>query len=334
MRRNGITTLFKILGTMILLQLFLPGLVFPIMAIAPLIMGVGLFLIVVKSVLKSKEESDTAKAKTINEQTHVNRNPYSAKYANPSNKTKTFVSNSDRKLIDERLMAYFDKNYSLPVFEDIHLVTKNGKYGAFEELYISKGGEVIISLEEFGNTFPGTYGEILSLLKEFAKQKEEVLQAEVKVPETKIEASDKLSDAEKYIEKINDLNDVVDQEEITNGLYQTCSLLKQIDTASKTYDNIPKLDKLYDYYLPILVKILENYKKLSDTGIKNKDFKDSESQLIKTIILINEALKNINETIHEDEYMNLSADITTLQSLLKKDGLVKEGTLHEGEDYD
>ena len=33
--------------------------------------------------------------------------------------------------------------------------------------------------------------------------------------------------------------------------------------------------------------------------------------------------------MHEDEYMNLSADITTLQSLLKKDGLVKEGTIYD-----
>ena len=30
--------------------------------------------------------------------------------------------------------------------------------------------------------------------------------------------------------------------------------------------------------------------------------------------------------------MNLNADITTLQSLLKKDGLVKEGSIFEGDD--
>ena len=30
----------------------------------------------------------------------------------------------------------------------------------------------------------------------------------------------------------------------------------------------------------------------------------------------------MNKSLHEDEYMNLSADITTLQSLLKKDGLI------------
>ena len=35
-----------------------------------------------------------------------------------------------------------------------------------------------------------------------------------------------------------------------------------------------------------------------------------------------------------DDYMDLSADITTLQSLLKKDGLVRSGTIYEGSGED
>ena len=41
----------------------------------------------------------------------------------------------------------------------------------------------------------------------------------------------------------------------------------------------------------------------------------------------------MNKSIHEDDYMNLSADITTLQSLLKKDGLVN-GNPFKKEDTD
>ena len=85
-----------------------------------------------------------------------------------------------------------------------------------------------------------------------------------------------------------------------------------------------ELKKLYDYYLPILVGILEKYKKLQDVSIKSDEFKDCESQLIKTIILINEALKTIYEEMHEDDYMNINADIETLQTLLKKDGLTED----------
>ena len=68
--------------------------------------------------------------------------------------------------------------------------------------------------------------------------------------------------------------------------------------------------------------ILSDYKRLSESPIKGEEFKKCETQLIKTIKLINEALKTIYSSLHEADYMNLNADINTLQSLLKQDGLV------------
>jgi len=45
---------------------------------------------------------------------------------------------------------------------------------------------------------------------------------------------------------------------------------------------------------------------------------------MKTIILINQAMKTICNSIHEYEYMDLNADISTLQTILKKDGLLDD----------
>ena len=183
-------------------------------------------------------------------------------------------------------------------------------------------------MEEFKSYDPILYNSIIALLTAFAKQNDEVMETEVKTNEVKTGA--KLSNAQRYIDEINRLNTEIPNEEISNGLYQTCSLLKQIDLSNKE-NKEAKLSKLYDYYLPILTGILDNYRELQKTGTSSKEFKDCETQLIKTIILINEALKTINESLHEEDYMNLSADITTLQSLLKKDGLVEQNPFKEGE---
>ena len=129
-----------------------------------------------------------------------------------------------------------------------------------------------------------------------------------------------MSSGEKYIERINELNNSIPQEEITNGLYQTCDFLKQLNYLTENKDDNPKVTKLYDYYLPILVSALEKYKKLADSKVINDDFKQTEAGLIKTIVLINEALKTIIGSMQEDDYMNINADVSTLQSLLKKDG--------------
>ena len=264
---------------------------------------------------------------TINKQNRAHRDTQKTRKADTV--TKKFVSNQERNQIDTKLNEYFKTNYKLPICADLALVTKNGHYSSFEDLYIAKNGETILSLDEYGDLYPRTYNDVLRLLKAFCKQKEAVLKAEIISP--KIKESEKLSDAEKYIEKINYLNNSIPQEEISNGLNQTCDLLRQIDVGAKESKVDSKIDRLYDYYLPILISILDNYKSLLVVSHESQEFKDCEAQLIKTILLINEALKTINETMHEDDYMHLAADITTLQSLLKKDGLVKEGTIYESE---
>ena len=243
-----------------------------------------------------------------------------------TNTKTTNMSNKERNLIDQRLREYFKDHYRLPVVDNIALTTQNGSFTTVENLYISYGEENILSLEEFQKYDPVLYNSVVNLLLAFAKQKEDVMGAEVKTNEVK--TGKKLSDAQKYIDQINQLNTDIPNEEISNSLFQTCALLKQIDLSDKE-NKEAKLSKLYDYYLPILTGILENYRNLQKTGTDSKEFKDSETQLIKTIILINEALKTINESLHEEDYMNLSADITTLQSLLKKDGLVESNPFKE-----
>ena len=273
---------------------------------------VGIFGYTIYQVIKNIIQSAQRRTTTTTNTTNTNK--------------ATNMSNKERNLIDQRLSEYFKDHYRLPVVDNIALTTQNGTFTTVENLFISYGEENILSLEEFQKYDPVLYNSIISLLLAFARQKEDVMGTEIKTNE--IKAGKKLSDAQKYIDQINLLNTDIPNEEISNGLYQTCALLKQIDLSDKE-NKESKLSKLYDYYLPILTGILENYRNLQKLGTNSEEFKNSETQLIKTIILINEALKTINESLHEEDYMNLSADITTLQSLLKKDGLVESNPFKE-----
>jgi len=81
-----------------------------------------------------------------------------------------------------------------------------------------------------------------------------------------------------------------------------------------------KIKKLDQYYLPILLDILDNYCKVSKTNhadsIKNK--------LNQTLVLVNDAIKNVTQSLFDDEKLNLNVDMDVLEKLLKKDGLVME----------
>ena len=234
----------------------------------------------------------------------------------PKKKAYT-MKNGDLNKIDKKLANYFKHNISLPVVDDISLTTQSGKFTTADQLYLTYKDEKICKLGEFNSQYGDVYKKIMDLLLVFSTKDEDFLKAEVKVEEPK---KNKLSSGEKYIERINELNNSIPQEEITNGLYQTCDLLKQLNYLTENKDDNPKVTKLYDYYLPILVSALEKYKKLQDSKVINDDFKQTEAGLIKTIVLINEALKTIIGSMQEDDYMNINADVSTLQSLLKKDG--------------
>ena len=247
------------------------------------------------------------------------------KKSNPSNKTQytqknqtSKASDSDITNINRKLTSYYKKNVSLPIINGISLVTQDGNFTSLEQLFITYKDEKVVKLGDFKEDYPEIYNKIISLLVAFSKQPDSVMAKEVNIEDTK--RGESLSDGQKYIEKISSLNAQIPQEEITNGLYQTCDLLNKIEKSKQSKQDAQKLNKLYDYYLPILTGILENYKSLQDSAVKGDEFKKCEAQLIKTIMLINQALKTLYSGMHEDDYLNINADISTLQTLLEKDG--------------
>ena len=282
----------------------------------PVLFGIGLYTVIKKAVDKNKDQQ---RFNRRNANSHA-RYGYSARTSRTKNDAEN-ISLSQLTKIDKKLEAYFKENVYLSIIENVALTTQKGSYTTMDELYLTYKEEKICKLSELKSSFPQVYNKIQDLLLAFSKQKSEVLKEDVKVEKPKKE--NVLSDAQKYIDRIDKLNESIPNEEITNGLYQTSHLLKQID-LDKSPKKEDKLTKLYDYYLPILVNILEKYDELDDSPIRDEEFHKTENQLIKTIVLINEALKTIYNSIHEEDYMNLNADITTLESLLKKDGLVDQ----------
>ena len=273
------------------------------------VIGYSIYSIIQKQNALNSNPRRVNQTRNINATNNVNRRTVNSRVSK--------LSNADLNLIDKKLTAYFKNNLNLPVVEGIALTTQSGKFTTADQLYLTYKDEKILKLDEFKNRYAPVYDKIMQLLLVFSKKSDDVLKATV---DTEPKKKNILSDGDKYIDRINALNEAIPQEEITNGLYQTCDLLKQIDLLKETKNDETKVKKLYDYYLPILIDVLERYKKLQDSPNHGDEFKKCEAQLIKTIILINEALKTIGSSMQEDDYMNINADISTLQSLLQKDG--------------
>ena len=113
-------------------------------------------------------------------------------------------------------------------------------------------------------------------------------------------------------------------------MFETCALLKQAQKLETTFPaSKGKLKKLYDYYLPILVRILKQYDALQ-TAQTDPNYQETKEKLGKTVVLINDAMKNMIASYTDQDFINLSADMATLNAVLKKDGLTSDGMFEVG----
>lgn len=230
------------------------------------------------------------------------------------------------------LRQYFKSRSSIRVVDQIELRLREDKYASLSSLDVYRNNTYICSLNDYQRRYPESYSAIINDL--YSIQANSPLQAEVFDAEVvenpqpkKEETVKKEKNAQYFIEEITSLNNDIPDEEISNGLYETTSLLKQVQTLESKFPNSKdKLKKLYEYYLPILINILNQYRNLQYAKT-DPSYEETKNKLIRTIHLINDAMAKIISSMTDEDFINLSADISTLEAVLKKDGLTSDGSM-------
>ena len=261
-------------------------------------------------------------------------------YYNTGNRQQKYTAAQMAK-INVYLRSWFRSRRSLPIASNIDLRIHGQRYASLASLDVYRDNNYVCSLNDFGRRYPDSYNEILAELVRLSEQgrAEDIIdvEAHVKQDEKKPEKQQapkqeqpkqpSTKTAQQYIEQISQLNDDIPDEGISNGLYETCALLKQIQTLEDKFPaSKDKLKKLYDYYLPILVRILKQYDNLQ-AAQTDPSYEETKEKLNRTISLINDAMKTIISSLTDQDFINLAADISTLEAVLQKDGLTSDGQI-------
>lgn len=237
--------------------------------------------------------------------------------------------------INMYLRKYFRTRNSVTVIDNIELRLREEKFASLASLDVYRNNSLICSFNDYQRRYPESYSAIIEDLLRLSNNapiQDEVFDAEVvenpqQQEQPKQNTTKQTKNSQYYIDEINGLNNDIPDEEISNGLYETCSLLKQIQTLEEKFPNSKdKLKKLYEYYLPILTKILKQYRNLQYAKT-DPSYEETKNKLTRTIHLINDAMSKIISSMTDEDFINLSADISTLEAVLKKDGLTEEGTI-------
>lgn len=86
----------------------------------------------------------------------------------------------------------------------------------------------------------------------------------------------------------------------------------------------PEIRKLMTYYLPMLLKLLRSYDRLEDRGIRSGNIGKSMEQISGALDMAIVAFERQLDNLFQNEAMDISSDITVLESLMQQEGLTQE----------
>lgn len=145
----------------------------------------------------------------------------------------------------------------------------------------------------------------------------------------------KVQDARKQNKEILNLIPKVDSEATKNNLKEISSTVDKIIT---TIENAPqkanRLNNFFDYYLPVLIKIVNRYDEVENQRLVSKEGKEFMIKADKMIEGTNNAFKSILSSLYQKDIMDADADMKVYNMMLKADGIVEDNLIMKGSDVD
>lgn len=173
-----------------------------------------------------------------------------------------------------------------------------------------------------------TYEDYLRLEEQRKNQQQEEQQKEeAKANESEEErmVREVVKEGKLYIQKINEVNQDVPGEEVSKKLYQLELVATKIfERVQEKPEKIGDLRKFMDYYMPTTLKLVCAYREFDQMEVQALNIEKAKVEIEQTLDTVNEAFANLLESLYEDEVMDISTDISVLQTMLKQEGLTKE----------
>lgn len=125
-----------------------------------------------------------------------------------------------------------------------------------------------------------------------------------------------------YLHKIRMVNDALPEEAISNKLDRLESICRKIfDYVEKHPNKLPQIRKLMSYYLPMTLKLVEAYEQMEAHRMSSASIEESKAEIHSALDKIILAFENLFDRLLENERMDLSADISVLETMLAQEGL-------------
>lgn len=111
-----------------------------------------------------------------------------------------------------------------------------------------------------------------------------------------------------------------------------------VDKILNTIENSPskanRLNNFFDYYLPVLIKIVNRYDEVENQKLVSKEGKDFMIKADKMIEGTASAFESILSSLYQKDIIDADADMKVYNMMLKADGIVEDNLIMKGSEND
>ncbi|ALB47929.1 5-bromo-4-chloroindolyl phosphate hydrolysis family protein [Clostridium beijerinckii] len=169
-----------------------------------------------------------------------------------------------------------------------------------------------------------TSQESLKKRNEDELKKQEELKKDFNDP-MKMELRNTIEMGMDYIKQIGDISSSIDKEEISKKLNRLQNIINQIlKYVEQNPKKLQEVDRFAKHYLPMTLKLLNAYKELNEQPVQGDNIRNAKNEIEKTLDTINNAFEKLLDDLFEEIALDISTDISVLETLFTQEGLKKD----------
>lgn len=134
--------------------------------------------------------------------------------------------------------------------------------------------------------------------------------------------------------KLRDLNDKIPGEVISAKLSRLENLLKDLfDSVREHPEQMHRMHKLMDYYLPTTLKLVEAYEEFDRVSVPGDEIIAAKAEIENTLDTINQAFTELLNNLFQDAVLDATTDAQVLKTMLAREGLMNEMNITTAESH-
>ena len=138
------------------------------------------------------------------------------------------------------------------------------------------------------------------------------------------EVDELLNRGREMIKEIRIENDKIPDESLSAKLDELENSCAEIFRA--VYDKpskAPQIRKFMEYYLPTTLKMVKNYRLLSERDYGNAENRKARQRIDEALGVVNNGCRHMLDQLYRDDMLDITTDIDVLEQMLKRDGLTE-----------